>query len=106
MRKLLLYETTCEGAEPVCWSGKVQVLRVRPIPDLLAGFYWLCATNKAKDEWRILKFSRLDPFNLDVFEDPVTYTQTECAELLGQLHSGNTRHGGLKLVLQVRRGPV
>ena len=64
------------------------------------GYYYLVGCNKAREEWRILKLSRLDPWNLDVFEDSVTYSERECAELLGQLHSGNVRHGGLKLVLQ------
>lgn len=43
-----------------------------------------------------------EPHELDIFVDPVTYTEQQLSALLSQLHSGNSRHGGVRLVLLVR----
>ena len=42
-----------------------------------------------------------EPHELDIFVDPVTYTEQQLSALLSQLHSGNSRHGGVRLVLLV-----
>lgn len=65
---------------------------------------FLVGRSKDRQQWRILKFNR-DPLvstELDVVEDPVTYTEKECAALLTQIGAGNLAHGGIKLELTAR----
>lgn len=65
--------------------------------------YYLVARSKDRRRWRILKLNR-DPeeaTNLDVVEDPVTYTEKECASLLTQIGAGNRSHGGLTFEVTV-----
>ncbi|CAL5218518.1 g205 [Coccomyxa viridis] len=59
--------------------------------------YYLVARSKDRSAWSILKFNRDPelPTCLDVVEDPVTYTERECASLLTQIGAGNKAHGGL-----------
>lgn len=54
--------------------------------------------DKSRTYWRVLKIDRLDPSELNVREDPTTYTESECSELLGRIHEGNRSTGGLKLI--------
>ena len=52
--------------------------------------------DKSRTGWRVLKIDRLEPSELNIFEDPTTYSERECYELLRRLHEGNK--GGLKLI--------
>jgi hypothetical protein len=64
---------------------------------------YLVGRSKDRQQWRILKFNR-DPLmstEVDVVEDPVTYTERECAALLTQIGAGNLAHGGIKHELTV-----
>lgn len=66
--------------------------------------YYLVARSKDRTKWRLLKLNR-DPeeaTSLDVVEDPVTYTEKECASLLTQIGAGNKAHGGLTFEVTVR----
>ena len=49
----------------------------------------------------ILVIAVQEPRELDIFVDPVTYTEQQLAALMSQLHSGNSRHGGVRLVFLV-----
>ena len=65
---------------------------------------FLVGRSKDRSEWRILKFCKNPdvPTELEVVEDPVTYTERECAALLTQIGAGNAGHGGIKLEVTVR----
>ena len=47
---------------------------------------------------RVLKISRLEPFELDITEDSTTYSEADCKELLKRIDDGNMSTGGLKFV--------
>ncbi|XXG81594.1 hypothetical protein AAC387_Pa09g2188 [Persea americana] len=47
---------------------------------------------------RVLKIDRLDPDNLNISEDNVTYSQPECDDLLIRIDEGNKATGGLKFI--------
>ena len=57
---------------------------------------YLVGCGASRSEWRILKFAR--SLELDITEDPTTYTEAECAKLLKEIHDGNRNVGGLKLL--------
>lgn len=65
--------------------------------------YYLVARSKDRSAWSILKLNRDPelPTCLDVVEDPVTYTERECASLLTQIGAGNKAHGGLTFEVTV-----
>ena len=65
--------------------------------------YYLVARSKDRSAWSILKFNRDPelPTCLDVVEDPVTYSERECASLLTQIGAGNKAHGGLTFEVTV-----
>ncbi|PKI43813.1 hypothetical protein CRG98_035824 [Punica granatum] len=65
--------------------------------ETLSNFY-IIGRDKTRSYWRVLKISRLEPSELNIVEDPTTYTERECAELLKRLREGNKANGGLKLV--------
>jgi hypothetical protein len=46
----------------------------------------------------VLKIDRLECAELGVEEDPASYTENECQELLWRIHEGNRLTGGLKFV--------
>ncbi|XP_038996579.1 phosphoinositide phosphatase SAC2-like [Hibiscus syriacus] len=48
--------------------------------------------------WRVLKVDRLEPSELNIIEDPTTYSEIECSDLLRRIHDGNRSTGGLKFV--------
>ena len=60
---------------------------------------FLVGRSKDRREWRILKFCKTPdvPTELEAVEDPVAYTERECASLLTQIGAGNAAHGGIKL---------
>lgn len=45
-----------------------------------------------------MKISRLEQSELSVIEDPTTYSEIECYDLLKRIHEGNKCTGGLKFV--------
>lgn len=55
--------------------------------------------DKARTFWRVLKIDRLEPSELNIFEDSTTYSESEYSELLKRIHEGNKSTGGLKFVI-------
>lgn len=54
--------------------------------------------DKSRSMWRILKIDRQEPYDLNIVEDPTTYSELECCDMLGRIHEGNKATGGLKFV--------
>lgn len=48
--------------------------------------------------WKVLSIDRMEPSDLNIFEDQTTYTADECSDLLKRIHQGNRSMGGLKLI--------
>jgi hypothetical protein len=46
----------------------------------------------------VLKIDRTESAELGIEEDPTSYTEDECQELLWRIHEGNRLTGGLKFV--------
>ncbi|URE48891.1 SAC domain containing protein [Musa troglodytarum] len=55
-------------------------------------------SNKSRSQWRVLKIDRLEPSELNIREDPTTYSASECYDLLKRVHEGNISTGGLRFV--------
>lgn len=47
--------------------------------------------------WKVFSIDRMEPSELNIFEDHTTYTAEECSDLLKTIHQGNRSMGGLKL---------
>ncbi|RZR89552.1 hypothetical protein BHM03_00017305 [Ensete ventricosum] len=60
--------------------------------------FYMVGSNKSRTLWKVLKIDRLEPSELSVREDPTTYSESECYELLKRVHEGNISTGGLKFV--------
>ncbi|MCO5603298.1 hypothetical protein L7F22_057447 [Adiantum nelumboides] len=60
--------------------------------------FYLIGTDKRKKQWKVLKIDRSAPTELNIFEDPTSYTQHDCNDLLTRLNAGNQSTGGLKFV--------
>ncbi|XP_022146583.1 phosphoinositide phosphatase SAC2-like [Momordica charantia] len=60
--------------------------------------YYIVGRGRKKTSWKVLIIDRMEPSELNIFEDPTTYTAEECSDLLKTLHQGNRSMGGLKLV--------
>ncbi|CAN6321218.1 unnamed protein product [Urochloa humidicola] len=60
--------------------------------------FYLIGRDKSRTHWRVLKIDRMECTELGVEEDPTSYTENECQELLWQIHEGNRLTGGLKFV--------
>ncbi|MBA0695072.1 hypothetical protein Goari_005308, partial [Gossypium aridum] len=54
--------------------------------------------DKNQTVWRVLKIHRLDSSELTILEDPTTYSEFECFDLLRRIHDGNRSTGGLNFV--------
>lgn len=54
--------------------------------------------DKNRTFWRVLKIDRLEPSELNIVEDPILYTETECCDILRCIHEGNKSTGGLKFL--------
>ncbi|KAJ0674021.1 putative SAC domain, polyphosphoinositide phosphatase Fig4 [Helianthus annuus] len=54
--------------------------------------------SKNKSVWRVLKIDRSEPTEVNITEDPTTYTEMECYDLLKRIHDGNKSTGGLRFV--------
>ncbi|CAN6296277.1 unnamed protein product [Urochloa humidicola] len=60
--------------------------------------FYLIGRDKSRTHWRVLKIDRMECTELGVEEDPTSYTENECQELLWRIHEGNRLTGGLKFV--------
>ncbi|KAH9305546.1 hypothetical protein KI387_009950, partial [Taxus chinensis] len=60
--------------------------------------FYMIGRDKRRAHLRVLKIDRLDPSDLIISEDPTTYTQNECRELLQRIDEGNKSTGGLNFV--------
>ncbi|XP_064954056.1 phosphoinositide phosphatase SAC2-like isoform X2 [Musa acuminata AAA Group] len=60
--------------------------------------FYMVGSNKSRTLWKVLKIDRLEPSELSIREDPTTYSESECFELLKRVHEGNISTGGLKFV--------
>ncbi|KAJ6792824.1 phosphoinositide phosphatase SAC2-like [Iris pallida] len=60
--------------------------------------FYMVGRNKSRTLWRILKIDRLEPSELDIHEDPTTYSASECHDVLTRVNEGNESTGGLKFV--------
>ncbi|CAH1425401.1 unnamed protein product [Lactuca virosa] len=60
--------------------------------------FYMIGRSKDRSTWRVLKIDRSEPTELNITEDPTTYTEIECCELLKRIHDGNNPTGGLRFV--------
>ncbi|XP_038708878.1 phosphoinositide phosphatase SAC2-like isoform X2 [Tripterygium wilfordii] len=60
--------------------------------------FYMVGRDKNRTFWRVLKIDRLEPCELNILEDSTMYTESECFDLLRQIHEGNRSTGGLKFV--------
>ncbi|XP_062216606.1 phosphoinositide phosphatase SAC2-like [Phragmites australis] len=60
--------------------------------------FYLIGRDKNRTLWRVLKIDRLESSELGIEEDPTSYTENECQELLLRIHEGNRLTDGLKFV--------
>ncbi|XP_073149173.1 phosphoinositide phosphatase SAC3-like [Henckelia pumila] len=60
--------------------------------------FYMVGRDKSRSHWKVLKIDRLEPSDLNICEDPTTYTERECSDLLRRIHEGNKSTGGLKFV--------
>ncbi|KAI7736053.1 hypothetical protein M8C21_030398, partial [Ambrosia artemisiifolia] len=61
--------------------------------------FYMIGRSKSRSAWRVLKIDRSEPTELNITEDPTTYTEIECYDLLKRMHDGNKSTGGLRLLL-------
>jgi hypothetical protein len=59
--------------------------------------FWLEGTRK-KQHWQVLKIDRAEAAELNLVEDPVIYSESECKRLLNRVAEGDKLTGGLQLV--------
>ncbi|KAK6914636.1 SAC domain, partial [Dillenia turbinata] len=60
--------------------------------------FYMIGWDKSRSFWRVLKIDRLEASELYIQEDPTTYSESECCDLLKRIHDGNRSTGGLKFV--------
>ncbi|KAL1166911.1 hypothetical protein V6Z11_A06G228800 [Gossypium hirsutum] len=60
--------------------------------------FYMIGRDKNQTVWRVLKIHRLDSSELTILEDPTTYSEFECFDLLRRIHDGNRSTGGLNFV--------
>nr|GEV00792.1 phosphoinositide phosphatase SAC2-like isoform X1 [Tanacetum cinerariifolium] len=60
--------------------------------------FYMIGRSKDRSAWRVLKIDRSEPAELNITEDPTTYSEIECSELLKRVHEGNKSTGGLRFV--------
>ncbi|KAF3651536.1 Phosphoinositide phosphatase SAC2 [Capsicum annuum] len=60
--------------------------------------FYMIGWDKTKTFWKVLKIDRLESSELIIHEDPTTYSESECIDLLNRIHEGNKSTGGLKFV--------
>uniref|UniRef100_A0A7N0TYR5 SAC domain-containing protein n=1 Tax=Kalanchoe fedtschenkoi TaxID=63787 RepID=A0A7N0TYR5_KALFE len=60
--------------------------------------FYMVGRDKSRTVWRVLKVNRQEPHDLIIVEDPATYSEPECCDVLRRIHEGNRSTGGLKFV--------
>ncbi|XP_073043906.1 phosphoinositide phosphatase SAC3-like isoform X1 [Primulina eburnea] len=60
--------------------------------------FYMVGRDKSRMYWKVLKIGRLEPSELHIQEDPTTYNERECSDLLKRIHEGNIATGGLTFV--------
>lgn len=60
--------------------------------------YYLIGRDKSRALWRVLKIDRSEPSELNIYEDPATYTGQDITDLLSRLDEGNRSCGGVNFV--------
>ncbi|CAI9114484.1 OLC1v1015216C1 [Oldenlandia corymbosa var. corymbosa] len=60
--------------------------------------FYMVGYDKSKTFWKVLKIDRLEPCELNLFEDPTTYSLYEFHDLFTRIHIGNEPVGGLEFV--------
>ncbi|KAK4790497.1 hypothetical protein SAY86_017801 [Trapa natans] len=60
--------------------------------------FYMIGRDKNRTSWRVLKIDRSEPSELNIIEDPTTYAEHQCNELLKRIDEGNFQTGGLKFV--------
>ena len=60
--------------------------------------FYMIGCDKKRNVWRLLKIDRVEPSELNMFEDCTIYSEIECSDLLRRIHEGNKSTGGIKFV--------
>ncbi|KAJ8498527.1 hypothetical protein OPV22_009079 [Ensete ventricosum] len=60
--------------------------------------FLLFGSDEGRKQWRVLKIDRSQPSELNIYEDPITYSKSECKCLLEQLDHENNGTGGLNRI--------
>ncbi|KAK9705737.1 hypothetical protein RND81_07G078100 [Saponaria officinalis] len=60
--------------------------------------FYIIGRDKSRSYWRVLTISRSQSSELHLREDPTTYSESECNDLLRRIDEGNKCIGGLKFV--------
>ncbi|KAJ4837545.1 suppressor of actin mutation [Turnera subulata] len=60
--------------------------------------FYMIGRDKNRTFWRVLKIDRCEPSELNIVEDPTSYSETELCDLLRRIHEGNKATGGMKFV--------
>ncbi|URE48341.1 SAC domain containing protein [Musa troglodytarum] len=87
-------ETAAAGTGAAAGSGCLQKFRLYETRSM----FYIAGSNKSRSQWRVLKIDRLEPSELNIREDPTTYSASECYDLLKRVHEGNISTGGLRFV--------
>lgn len=82
------------GTGAAAGSGYLQKFRLYETRSM----FYIVGSNKSRAQWRVLKIDRLEPSELNIREDPTTYSTSECYDLLKRVHEGNISTGGLRFV--------
>ncbi|CAA6658701.1 unnamed protein product [Spirodela intermedia] len=80
----------CSAAE-ACYLHKFRLYETQ------SNFY-MVGRDKHRKQWSVLKIDRLEPSELNILEDAVTYSERECHDLLKRINEGNRPTGGLRFV--------
>ncbi|KAG1342583.1 Phosphoinositide phosphatase SAC3 [Cocos nucifera] len=51
--------------------------------------FYMIGRDKSRRLWRVLTIDRLEPYELNIREDPTVYSEIECIDLLQRIHDGN-----------------
>ncbi|KAK4791672.1 hypothetical protein SAY86_032085 [Trapa natans] len=60
--------------------------------------FYIIGRDKSRTSWRVLKIGRSEPSEVNILEDPMTYAEHQCNELLKRIDEENVQTGGLKFV--------
>ncbi|CAI0473100.1 unnamed protein product [Linum tenue] len=85
---------TCPSIPPASNSAYLQKFRLYETRSHL----YMIGRDKSRNFWKVLKIDRSDLSELNILEDPTSYSEIECCDLLRRIHEGNKTIGGLKFV--------